>query len=138
MFGALRPNLSGMQLWGGSHCVFRRIWPSKKRCHDDTSKIPCFYTITVEIDTCLVRKRPKLSGMRRWGGSHCAFRRIGTTKMRCHDDNSKIPCFDTITVEIDMFMCAETQAEWDAAVGRLALPFSPNGPSKTRYHDDTS
>ena len=38
-----------------SHCTLRRIRTSKRRYHDDTSKIPCFYTNTVEIDACLVR-----------------------------------------------------------------------------------
>ena len=38
-----------------SHCAFRRIRTSKRRCHDDTSEIPYFDTITVEIGTCLVR-----------------------------------------------------------------------------------
>ena len=62
----------------------------------------------------------------------------GPSKTRCHDDTTKIPCFDTIAVEIDMCLVRGDQAEWDAAMGWLALRFSPNGPSETRCHDDTS
>ena len=58
VFGAWRPKLSGMRRWDGSHCAFRRIRTSKRRCHDDTSKIPCFDKMTVEVGMCLVRGDP--------------------------------------------------------------------------------
>ena len=50
---------------------------------------------------------PKLSGTRRWTASHCVFRRFRTSKTRCHDVTSKIPCFDTITVESAFFLCLD-------------------------------
>ena len=37
-----------------------------------------------------------------------------------------VPCFDTITVAIDMWLVRGDPPEWDAAAGCLALRFSPN------------
>ena len=62
MFGAWRQKLSGKRRRTASHCAFRRIRTSKRRCHDETSKSPCFYTISVGIGMCLVRGDPSWVG----------------------------------------------------------------------------
>ena len=49
-----------------------------------------------------------------------------------------LPVLTRSTSGLACVWCVETQVVWDAAVGCLAMRFSPNGPSKTRCHDDTS
>jgi len=71
------------------------------RFHTAASKIPCFDTLAVENDACLMLWTTELSGMRPRIASLCVFRRIGASKTRCHDDTSNIPCFDTLAVESD-------------------------------------
>ena len=69
--------------------------------HAAASKIPCFDTLAVESDACLMLWITELSGMRPRIASHCVFRRIWASKTRCHDYTSKIPCFDMLAVESD-------------------------------------
>ena len=138
MFGTWRPNLSGMRRQIASHCVFRRIRHSKTRCHDDTSKIHSFYTITVKIDMCLVIRDPRCVGC---GGGLPRITYFAEFCPRKRDVTTTPRRFPGLTLSPSRLMCVwcvETQAEWDAAVGWLALRFSPNEPSKMRCDDGIS
>ena len=64
----------------------------------------------------------------KWALDSAISRRHLEDSLFLHDKPTKLICVWSV----------EIQAEWDAAVGWLALRFSPNGHSKTRCHDDTS
>ena len=121
-----------------SHCVFRRIGPSKTLCDESSSKIPFFYTLTVDIDVCLVRGDPSWVGC--FGGLPriVYFAELGPRKYDVKTTPQRSPVLTRSPSRLICVWCVETEAEWDAAVGWLALRFSPNGPSKTRSHDDSS
>ena len=112
LIGAWATEPGGMRPRTASHYVFRRIRHSKTRCHDGTSKIPCFYSIASKIP-CFYKVfrrdwyvigawKSNPSGMRRWLWLALRFSPNGPSKTRRHDGTSKIPCFYTIAVEIDM------------------------------------
>ena len=82
--------------------------------------------------------KPKLSGMRRWDGSHCVFRRMGPRKRGVTTAPRRFAVLTRSPSRCVCVWCIETQAEWDAAVGCLAVSISPNRPSKTRCHAGTS
>ena len=138
MFGAWKPKPSGMRRWDGSHCLFRRIGASKSRCYDKTSKFRCFDTITVAIDTCLVRGDPSQVGC---GGGMARIVYFVELGLRKHDVTTKPRRFPVLTrpsSRLEYVRCVETQAKWDAAADSLEFVFRRIGASKTRCHDDTS
>jgi len=57
------------------------------------------------------------------------IRVIGPSTRRYHNDASKIPSFDTFTLESDVLLVRETGAERDTALGCLALLIREIGPS---------
>ena len=77
--------------------------------------------------------RPKLSGMRRWVGSYCVFRRIGPRKRDLTTTPRRLPVLTRSPSRLICVWCVETQAEWDAAVGCLALRFRQTGPRKRDF-----
>jgi hypothetical protein len=104
-----------------------------RRC--STSKIPRLRTPRVESDMCFWAGTRVLSGMRGWI-THS--RREALESAIFTPPPRKYPALTHSPSRLAYFWCVATQAEWDAAVGSLALRFSPNGPSKTRCHDDTT
>jgi hypothetical protein len=72
-----------------------------------------------------------------WGPAMDSFtlriRVIGPSTRRYHNDASKIPSFDTFTLESDVLLVRETGAERDTALGCLALRIREIGPSARRF-----
>ena len=66
------------------------------------------------------------------------FAELGPQKRDVTSAPRRFPVLTQPQSRLIYVWCVETQAEWDAAAGCLALRFSPNGPSKTVCHDDTS
>ena len=82
--------------------------------------------------------RPNLSGMRPRTASHCVFAELGPRIRDVTTTPRRFPVLTQSPSRLICVLCMEAQSEWDAAVGWLALRFSPNEPSKRRCHDGTS
>ena len=61
------------------------------------------------------------------------IREIGPSARRDHGDASKIPSFDTLTLESGVHLVCETGAERDTALDCLALRIREIGPSVRRF-----
>ena len=123
MFGAWKPKPSGMRRWDGSHCLFRRIGASKTRCHDKTSKIPCFDTTIVEIGICSVRGNPSQVGC---GGGQPRIACFAELGPRNHDVTTKPRRFPVLTrpsSRLEYVRCVETQAEWRREIAESRAQF---------------
>ena len=61
------------------------------------------------------------------------IRVIGPSTRRYHNDASKIPSFDTLTLKSDVHLVRETGAERDTALDCLALRIREIGTSARRF-----
>jgi len=96
-----------------------------------TWAIPCFDRLAVEGDGSFVHgyvnRKSCGGGLPRF----TFFAELGPRKRDVTTTPRRFPVLERSPLRLICFWCAETHAEWDAAVGWLALSFSPNWASKT-------
>ena len=72
--------------------------------------------------------RPKLSGMRRWDGSYCVFRKMGPRKRDVTTTPRRPPVFTQSPSRVMLVWCVATRAQCNAAPDCLELRIRKSGP----------